>query len=396
VKLRVCNIAKHIYPPSLNGHAQNLETFRALSRYFDEIRLIVQSADQTARTERIDNIYIYQVPRIKWSGIVNHMTFIGRAFLHSYLLCRKGKVDVCDASEPLSGGVVACLLRRVTGVPCLVELQGDGLEFEAGVHPPVRELLFRSIIRTVVRQADHIRAISERVASQARRAGVDESRITIATSRVNMRRFQGRGSTGKREVLRRDHDIVNDKIVGCVTRLHPLKGLAVLVQAWPLVAAKVPDATLVIVGDGPEREHLTRLASDLVGHCRIVFVGACHYDDVPAWLDAFDVFVLPSLTEGTPRALLEAMAMELPVVATSVGDIPQAVLDHSSGLVVPPRDAEALADAIVELLADPARAAAMGRSARATVLRQFGFTESIRNLALSHYRAAGRPFPHGA
>ncbi len=392
MKLRVCNIANHVYPASLNGHAQNLETFRALSPYFEEICLIVQSADQIARTERIDNITVYQVPRTKWNGIFNHVMFVGRAFQHAYRLCRSGRVDVCDGSEPLSGGVVATLLRTVTGVPCLVELQGDMLEFETGVHPPMKELLFRSITRIVVRQANHVRAISGRVASHARRAGVDAGRITVATSRVNMQRFRGRGTTGRRDVLRRQHGLDNDRVVGYLGRLHPLKGLTVLTHAWPLVTAKAPDATLVIVGDGPEREHLSRVAAEL-GRGRIVLARGCHYDDVPAWLDAFDMFVLPSLTEGTPRALLEAMAMELPVVATSVGDIPHTVLDPSSGLVVPPGDPEALAGAILAHFADPVRAEMMGRRARTAVLRGFEFNQSIKTLALAHYRAAGKPFP---
>lgn len=393
LRLRVCNIGRHVYPSSLNDHAQDLEAFRALGRYLEEIHVIVQSADKTTRTERIDNIHVYQVPRIVWSRTLNHIAFVGRAFLHAFRLWKRGRIDVCDASEPLGGGVVACLVRRVTGVPCLVELQGDTLEFETGVDSRLKKLFVRSIAQIIVRRVDHIRAISERVAHHARRAGVDASRITVATSRLNFQRFRGKGSTGMRDVIQRQYGLLGGKIVGYIGRLHPLKGLTVLIQAWPLVAARVPEATLVIVGDGPERQHLQSQASALADSCRVVFTGRCHYDDVPAWLDTFDIFVLPSFTEGTPRALIEAMAMELPVVATSVGDIPDGVLDPSSGIVVQPRDAEALASAILELLADPGRAEAMGRRARTTVLRKFEFTRSIRNLALAHYRAAGRSFP---
>ncbi|MGH7427042.1 MAG: glycosyltransferase, partial [Candidatus Methylomirabilaceae bacterium] len=315
MKLRACNIGRHIYPSSLNDHAQDLETFRALSPYFEEIHVIVQSADETTRTERIDNIYVYQVPRITWSGTLNHLAFVGRALLHAFSLWKQGRIDVSDASEPLAGGVVACMLRRLTGVPCLVELQGDMLEFQTDVHSPMKKFLVRSIARAVVQRGDHIRAISERVARDATKTGVDTARITVATSRLNIQRFHGRGSTGMRDVIRRQYGLVGNRVVGYLGRLHPLKGLTGLVQAWPLVAAKVPEATLVIVGEGPEYQHLSTLAAELAGKCRIVLAGRCHYDEVPAWLDAFDIFVLPSFTEGTPRALLEAMAMELPAVA---------------------------------------------------------------------------------
>lgn len=393
MKLRVCNVAKHIYPPTLRGHAQNLETFRALGQHFEEIHLIVQSVDTTARTEHIDNIHVYQVPRVLWSSTLNHIVFVMRAFARASRLCRQGRVDVCDGSEPLSGGVVACLLRWMMGVPCLVELQGDLVEFEVGVHTRTKELLVPPIVRTLIRHADHIRATSERVAAQARRAGVEVNRITVATSRVNTQRFRGRGSTGMREVMRRRHGLADRKVVGYLGRLHPLKGVTVLIEAWPLVAARVPGATLVIVGDGPDQHRLANAAAQLHDPGAIVFTGGCHYDDVPAWLDAFDIFVLPSLTEGTPRALLEAMAMELPVVASRVGDIPHEVLGPSSGVVVQPKQKEALAQAVIELLTDPPRAQAMGRSARTTVLQKFDFHQSIRNLALAHYRAAGRPLP---
>jgi glycosyltransferase involved in cell wall biosynthesis len=301
-------------------------------------------------------------------------------------------VDVYDGSEPLSGGIVACLLRRVTGLPCLVELQGDLLEIEAGTRTPMKELIIRSIARTVVRHADHIRAISDRVASHARRAGVEGSRITIATVRVNMQRFPGRRATGLRDVVRGRYDLGDRKVVGYLGRLHPLKGLRVLVEAWQIVAAKVPDATLVIVGDGPEREYLNRAVARRT-NAQIILAGRCHYDEVPAWLDAFDLFVLPSLTEGTPRALLEAMAMELPVVATNVGDIPHTVRDPSTGIIVPPRDAGVLAHAILDLLTDSTKAEQMGRRARAAVVHSFEFGRSIRALAAAHYRAAGIPFP---
>jgi glycosyltransferase involved in cell wall biosynthesis len=394
-RLRVCNVAKHIYPPSLRDHAQNLETFRALGRHFEEIHLIVQSADAIARTEHLENIHVRQLPRIAWSGTLNHIVFVIRAFRHAHRLISAGRVDVCDGSEPLSGGVVVRLLRWATGVPYLVELQGDMLDFETGLLPPLKEFLFRAITRSVVRRADHVRAISERVAAQATRAGVQADRITVATSRVNLQRFRGRGSTGRRDAIRQRYDLDGRPVVGYLGRLHPLKGLRTLVQAWPVVAAAVPEAALVIVGNGPEYRYLRALAAGPADRHRIVLAGACHYDDVPAWLDAFDLFVLPSFTEGTPRALLEAMAMELPVVATSVGDIADGVLTSSSGEVVPPGDAAALADAILRLLADPERAAALGNSARATVLRRFEFDHSILNLARAHYRAAGRRFPGG-
>ena len=141
------------------------------------------------------------------------------------------------------------------------------------------------------------------------------------------------------------------QIVGVVARLEPEKGHPTLLEAWPLVLHAVPDAYLLIVGEGSRRDALEAQARELRIAHRVVFTG--RRDDVPAVTAALDVAVLPSYREAQGMAILEAMALSRPVVASNVGGIPEMIEDGVTGLLVPPHDAEALSAAIVRLLNEP-------------------------------------------
>ena len=143
-----------------------------------------------------------------------------------------------------------------------------------------------------------------------------------------------------------------------VGRLAAQKGVATLLDAVPLLRTR---AAVVLVGDGPQRAALERQAGHL-GPDRVHFQGFVPHAEVPAWLTAADVLVLPSIYEELGSVLLEAMAAGLPVVASAVGGIPDALGD--AGRLVPPSDPVALAAAVDELLDDPALAAELGEAAR--------------------------------
>jgi glycosyltransferase involved in cell wall biosynthesis len=140
------------------------------------------------------------------------------------------------------------------------------------------------------------------------------------------------------------------QIVGVVARLEPEKGHPTLLDAWPLVLRAVPNAYLLVVGEGSQRDALERQAAALGIAHRIVFTG--RRDDVPAVTAALDVAVLPSYREAQGLTILEALALSRPVVASNVGGIPEVIEDGVSGLLVPPHDPAALAAAIVRFLTD--------------------------------------------
>lgn len=160
--------------------------------------------------------------------------------------------------------------------------------------------------------------------------------------------------------------------VGTVARLSPEKGIHHLLHAHSILQARGHALRLVLVGDGPQRGELEALAEELEISSSVEFLG--YQENVETFLSTFDFFVLPSLTEGIPLSLLEAMANGLPVVATNVGGIPEIVVHQESGLLVPPGQPEALAHALSQLIQEPGEANRMAGNAEDRIRERFGMT----------------------
>jgi glycosyltransferase involved in cell wall biosynthesis len=183
-------------------------------------------------------------------------------------------------------------------------------------------------------------------------------------------------------------------VVGAIGRLSPEKGFADLIAAFERVAARQHAARLIVLGEGPERARLEGLVAARCLGERVFFPG--YVDNAAAYLPRFDAFVLPSLTEGLPITLLEAMRAERAIVATRVGGVPS-VLQGGSGIVVPPGDVEALAAAVVTLLERRDVAASLAAAASEAVTQSFSsagmaqrYTLLYRELVDSHWSSEAR------
>ncbi len=224
--------------------------------------------------------------------------------------------------------------------------------------------------------ADRYVAISQAVADGLLGAGLDPGRLEVIPSAVDLEPLDAARPAPELASLSRP-------VVGCVGQLSAEKGQASLAEAWPSVLREHPGATLVLVGDGPERARVERLTAQVPE--RIVLAG--FRDDVPSWLKGLDLYAQPSLAEGLGTSVLDAMGCRLPVVASRIGGLPEVVGAHT-GLLVPPGDPAALADAITALLSDPARARSMGEAGRRRVAEEFGVDRMVERY-LGVYRAAG-------
>ena len=169
-----------------------------------------------------------------------------------------------------------------------------------------------------------------------------------------------------------------DRVVGTIARLVWKRGHEELLQAAALLRQADPAAKLVIVGDGPLRPSLEERARTLGLNGSVRFLGAI--PDAARFLPRFDVFVLSSVLEGMSNALLEAMAAGRPAVATRVGGNTELVVDGETGFLVPPKDPQALADAVARLLRDPALARRFGEAARRRVESEFTLSTMVSRL----------------
>ncbi len=180
----------------------------------------------------------------------------------------------------------------------------------------------------------------------------------------------------------------NRLIFGCVARLHPRKGHEYLLRAFPSVLESVPHAALLLVGDGTEKNKLEHLACELDIGDRVTLLG--WRTDVSELIECFDVFVLPSLEEGFPNVLLEAMARGKPVIATDVDGNVEVARDGVTGLLVPAADTAALAGAMLSMANDPDVMARYGQQGRALVEREYSLARTIERFRELYLAEAAR------
>ena len=249
---------------------------------------------------------------------------------------------------------------------------------------PWTDLLYNRSVAAVV-------AISEEVRRRLAGAGVRRERISVIHSGVEPP--AGLPGPAGRAAARARFGIGEELAIGVVAALEPRKGHDVLLRALAAVDREASPWRCLVCGGGSQREPLARLAADLGLTARVRFLG--EQPQVADVLAALDVFVMPSRYEGLGVAVLEAMAMALPVVATAVGGIPETVESGRTGLLVPSEDSAALAAALGDLRRDRERARRMGAAGRERVLAEFSMEAMVERYERLydevHMRAESQP-----
>jgi glycosyltransferase involved in cell wall biosynthesis len=179
--------------------------------------------------------------------------------------------------------------------------------------------------------------------------------------------------------LRRELGLTDEnKLIGIVARLVPIKNHRLFLQVAQVVAEAVPQARFLVVGDGELREKLEAYVHDLGLDGRVLFTG--WWQDLPRLYADLDMVALTSINEGTPVSLIEAMAAGVPVAATAVGGVPDVIVDGETGHLVEAEDAKGMAEAIIGLLKNPEKAMEMGQKGRGSVYPKFAARTLIANV----------------
>jgi glycosyltransferase involved in cell wall biosynthesis len=318
------------------------------------------------RPAEIEGATVHFVAGFEWLGKPRYLIRIPRV----RRLVRDLRPDLLHALHLTSYGFLAafCDLH-----PTLVSVWGTDVLEAPGLSP-----FHYFITRHALRHADHITATGLRLAEATARYAPAGKPVTVVPYGVDLRAFQPTPKESRSEVL-----------VGAVARLSKEKGLHYLLEGFAAMAGRHPQARLVLAGDGPERRRLERLAGRLGLAERVRFLGEVPHEQVPAVLQEFDVFAMPSTWEGFGVAALEAEAMELPVVASNVHGIPDVVLDGDTGLLVPPRDPQALASALDRLVSDAGLRRRLGRAARAFVAEHYSWEQNTAQMEALYQAALG-------
>ncbi len=226
--------------------------------------------------------------------------------------------------------------------------------------------IYNALDRLVLRSADRVIAVSATLRDELIENGISEEGIAVIQNAVEDR-YVSQEAKVNREKKRAEVGVGHGEfVIGTVGRLSKEKGLRNLLEALGMLRDRGVPVRAIIVGDGPERDALKQYAKEEQLEEAIAFVG--FRPEVQEWLPAFDLFVLPSLSEGTPVALLEAMASGLPVLCSRVGGIPGVVEDEVNGLLVPPGDVDRLTEGIERFRADQDWRNRIAREGRRTVL----------------------------
>lgn len=250
----------------------------------------------------------------------------------------RGKVDVVLGSWAYPDGFAAVIAARLLGVPCVVKLHGSDINVMAKRPVP------RRLTAWALSRAQRVVAVSRALADEVALLGVPRDQIAVVMNGVDSELFHPRDRAAAREAL----GLPAGPLALYVGNLKEEKGGLDLARAWSRVAHDLPDATLAIVGGGPLRPALEAALPP-----RAKLHGPQPLAAIPTWLAACDVLVLPSHVEGTPNAVLEALACGRRVVASAVGGVPDVITSPTLGTLVPAREPEAFATALTEALRTP-------------------------------------------
>ncbi len=283
-------------------------------------------------------------------------------------ICRRERVAIWHGHDYKSNAL-GLLLRRFWPMRLVTTVHG-------WVEHTRRTGLYYRIDRFCLPRYERVICVSDDLRRESLAAGVPESRCLLLENGIDTddyRRRQTIAEAKSRLGLRTDR-----LTIGAVGRLSPEKGFDLLIRAAARLIASGHDLELLIAGQGSEKEPLTQLAAELGCADRVRLLG--YVADPRTLYEALDVYALSSLREGLPNVLLEAMALEVPVVATRIAGVPRLVSHQENGLLIEPRSVEALTASLDEMLSHADLRARLAHAGRETVETRYSFARRMRRI----------------
>ena len=310
---------------------------------------------------------------IKLFPLSVHNRFDLRTPYHLARIVRENAVTILHSHGGGRADFFIYLASKLVNIPVKITTVANLVERWFDVHP-IQLSVYKKIQRKAEKAFDHFICVSDYLADHLmRQHGLDRTKINTIYNGVDLNYFDEVPNypNVKNEFLQRGEQI----LIGAVGRLVPEKGLKYLLAAIPNVLKRFSEARLLLVGDGPLRTDLERIVTDLDLTGKVTFVG--FRSDMREILSALDILVLPSLLEGFPMIILEAMAMATPIVASDIPGIREQLIDGKSGILVPTKDSNTLASAIIRMLEDKQAARRIGLEARKTVDEKFSIEKMV-------------------
>ena len=312
---------------------------------------------------------IHVIP-FKISQTINPISDI-IVFCRIVFLIKKNRPDILHCHGFKAGllGRAACL---ITGVLSLYTVHN----FVTYGRCKLSRKLIHSLEKWMAGKTDAIICVSNAIKkSLTENMGLEKNKLKVIRNSIS------EWPITDREKIRKSYNIEKDKfLIGSVARLIPSKGIDILLKAVPDILDENPGIRLMIVGSGPEEIKLKRLAAELGIESKVIFTGSVA--DIHNYYSAFDIFVLPTLSEGLGITILEAMSFGLPVLASAAGGITEVITHERNGILIEPGDINELRTALQFLLDNPAKAKQYGCRAKEDIKKTFANNRMIQETIL--------------
>jgi glycosyltransferase involved in cell wall biosynthesis len=305
---------------------------------------------------------------------------VARCYKLVWRLLKDGDFDLLHTNGYFAD-IVGIPVARLIELPCMSTVHGF-LSHTWNLR------LYNVIDRVVLKFATGVLAVSDGLKQHLVDSGLNPSRVRVIVNAVDFPESTGSAHTG-RDAKRESHGVTTDHFcVGYVGRLSVEKGLMHLLAACAQLMRDGVPLKVLIVGDGPQRKELEQFSQELGFGDQVLFAG--FQEDIAEWMLCMDVFILPSLTEGTPISLLEAMAYGVPVIASAVGGVPHVIKHGETGILVSPGKAEEISKATVALFRDPAARQKLVQNALLLVKTRYNTEQWIGRIEMEYQSIARR------
>ena len=363
------------FPPVVGGtEIQTLRLAKALITRNVTPIVITRRLRGIRRFEQVDGVPVYRLFTLG-SGTVASLSFMFSSFL--FLIKNRRKYRIIHAHLPSSPAITATVAGKVLRKKVIVKFACSGKT--GNIQTSDRTCLGRAKLKFLMKYTDIFVCVSKEVERELINYGFDKERVVEISNGVDTALFYPVDDLQKGN-LRRRFNFPSLPVMVYSGRLESRKRLAILLKAWQRVVKVKEESYLLIVGDGSQKDSLINLAKELKIIESVKFTG--QVDSVNEYLQAGDGFVFPSSAEGLSNALLEAMATELPIVATKIGGTEEAIENERNGILVEPDNVDQLANGIITLLSQPEVAHKFGREARRTIEENY----SIDIVAQKHLK----------
>jgi len=291
-----------------------------------------------------------------------------------YFILKKGSFDLVH-THGYFADIIGIPVARILGIPHISTCHGF-------ISTTNKLIIYNTLDRIMLRFSNRILAVSDSIKHHLTKIGINQYRITVIQNAVEGNSDKELFLKKRREKREKLNIPEEEFLVGYIGRLSKEKGLKYLIDAASTLNELGIPIKVLIIGKGAQENELKALVKNKGIEYNFIFAG--FQSDIKNWIPALDVFVLPSLTEGTPMALLEVMSFGITVIASCVGDVPKIIVNGENGILVEPRDPKGLAQAIKELFRDHSLRKRMGENAATLITEKYNVHNWCRKIE-KHY-----------